>query len=239
MYTINYITAFYIGNLRRHTYVEQFEIDPLYFIRIHKNFLDTCVGTHIAMGTFVVNDDIDEDVKNQIVEFVKDCKIPTTVIFRENHALSYGAWNDTIINSIDGYDYFFMLEDDYAPDANDFYIPYIEKIDGNVQYVCGLVIQNPLHAAHSNGVISKEACKKILETNPTIFSHLVGKDKPASWTTQLNFMSYYSNAGYVMEDITDKYFLKHMADHLDKMVTDEYGVPNARCLIPPILIGAQ
>jgi hypothetical protein len=239
-YTINYIIAFNISTYRVPSYVSKFEDDPLFFIRIHKEFLDTCDGTHISMGTFVINDDIKNDTKEQIKELVAECKIPTTVVFRENGAFSYGIWNDTIINTIDNYDYFFMIEDDYVPDEKDFYIPFVQRIKDDTPYVCGLILYQPLHAAHSNGIVSQKACKKVMETNENLFDELSGDDKHSAVHTQLFFLRNFQKLGYNLADITDKYLTRHIANyHGVHPLIDEYGVVGGRCLIKPIIVGDE
>ena len=187
-YTINYIIAFNISEHRAPSYVSKFEDDPLFFIRIHKEFLDTCGGTHISMGTFVINDDLEKETKEKITQLVAECKIPTTVVFRENSAFSYGIWNDTIINTIDDYNYFFMIEDDYVPDAKDFYVPFVERTNDDTPYVCGLMLYQPTHAAHSNGIVSQKACKKVMEINESLFDELIGENKHSAIHTQLFFL---------------------------------------------------
>jgi hypothetical protein len=233
--TINYIIAFYIGASER-IYGKTFQYDPLYFIKIHKNFLDTCIDTHIKMGTFVINDDIDDNMKEQIVDYVKTCKIPTTVIFRKNIGISYGSWNEAIMNSIDDYDYFFMIEDDYVPDANNFYIPFVERVSDSTPYICGLILHNPkTHAAHSNGIISQKACKRVMETNKSLFKvHGNNKTICIQDYVQVFFLDNFTELGYCLDDVADEYSIKHMSGY----VIDEYGISGARCLIPPIIIGA-
>jgi hypothetical protein len=240
-YMINYIVAFNISTHRVNAYVEMFESDPLYFIKIHRDFLNTCINTHITMGTFVINDDVDDDTKKQIIDCVNQCKIPTRVVFRENVGFSYGSWNDIIMETIDDYDYFFMIEDDYVPDKKDFYIPFINRMSDNIPYVCGLVIENPYHAAHSNGMISKKACKRVLENNENLFCDLECGDKHGAVKTQISFLTNFRNLGYEFADTTDEFFTKHVSNYHDanNVIIDEYGVLDGRCLIEPIIVGAQ
>jgi hypothetical protein len=237
MYSINYIAAFNIGPNRPGPYVEAFQTDPLCFIRIHRDFLNTCIGRNITMGTFVVNDDIDDHIKQQILDCAQECSVPITVVFRENGGYSYGAWNDVIKNTINDYDYFFMIEDDYIPDASDFYIPFVDRIDETTPYVCGYVgvDMGIVHAAHSNGIIAQQACKKVLETNQELFVVNPTPTLEHAWDCQRNFLNHFTNLGYKITDITDNHLTRHMMDCYNIRIS-EFGNPNGRCLLQPIIV---
>ena len=160
-------------------------------------------------------------------------------MFRRNAGFSYGIWNDAIMDTIDDYNYFFMIEDDYVPDAKDFYIPFVERINDNTPYVCGLIL-HPTHAAHSNGIVSQKACKKVMETNIHLFDELAGADKHAAIHTQLFFLRKFQSLGYNLADITDKYLTRHVAEcNHGHLKIDEYGVTDGRCLIKPIIVGDE
>lgn len=237
MYTINYIAAFNIGPNRPGPYVEAFQTDPLCFIRMHRDFLNTCVGTNITMGTFVINDDIDDEIKQKVLYCAEQSKIPLTIIFRKNGGYSYGAWNDAIKYAVNNFDYFFMIEDDYIPDANDFYIPFVERTNETTPYVCGYVgiDSGVLHAAHSNGIISQAACKKVLETNEQLFVVNETKTLEDAWECQRNFLNNFTNLGYKITDITDQYLTRHMMDCYNIRIS-EFGNAEGRCLLHPIIV---
>lgn len=237
MYTINYVAAFYIGPNRPTPYVDAFQKDPLHFIRIHKDFLDTCNDTHIVGATFVVVDEITPEIKNQIKECTDQCKVPITILYRPNGGYSYGAWNEAIKRSINDYDYFFMIEDDYIPDDRDFYVPFVARITEDTPYVCGYVgiDQGVTHAAHSNGIITKEACKKVLENNEDLFIFVNTDKLEDGWESQRNFLSKFTDMGYNITDITDLYLTRHMMDCYANRIA-EFGNPDSRCLIQPIVV---
>lgn len=128
---INYIVAFYIGKNRGYDhYKHKFVYDPLFFVREHVKFVETCNSN--IFPTFVFNDDIPDSIKTDIIDLCPNIEI----IFRPNNGFSYGAWNDAIIKNIDLYDYFFIIEDDYIPTSADFCEPFLNKISDIVPYVC-------------------------------------------------------------------------------------------------------
>jgi hypothetical protein len=237
MYTVNYVAAFYIGPNRPTPYIKAFEKDPMHFVRIHKEFLDTCEGTHITGATFMFNNDIGIDLMGRISYYLLQCKIPIKVIFRPNGGYSYGAWNDAIKDSVNDFDYFFMIEDDYIPDATDFYKPFVERITDDTPYVCGYVgvDMGVVHAAHSNGIITGSACKKVLENNTDLFVFVQTDRLQDGWESQRNFLSKFTNIGYKITDITDRYLTRHMMDCYTNRVV-EFGVRDGRCLIQPIVV---
>jgi hypothetical protein len=237
MYTINYVAVFYIGHNRPTPYVNAFQKDPLHFIKIHRDFLDTCNKTNITGATFVINSDIDLNIKNKIAKYVQNCQVPITIFYRANNGYSYGAWNDAIKSNVNNFDYFFMIEDDYIPDANDFYKPFIERITEDTPYVCGYIgiDQGVVHAAHSNGIIAASACKKVLESNQDLFIFVNSNILEDGWESQRTFLSKFTRMGYKMSDITDMYLTRHMLNCYNHTIT-EFGKPDGRCLIQPIIV---
>jgi hypothetical protein len=160
-----------------------------------------------------------------------------------NDAVSGGTNDRTVYKTLlnaNNYDYFFMIEDDYVPDEKDFYIPFVQRIKDDTPYVCGLILYQPLHAAHSNGIVSQKACKKVMETNENLFDELSGDDKHSAVHTQLFFLRNFQKLGYNLADITDKYLTRHIANyHGVHPLIDEYGVVGGRCLIKPIIVGDE
>lgn len=176
-YTVNYIVAFYIGTNRNNiAYNKKIENDPLYFVNKHLNFLSTCNSTHITEATFIVNNDVSEEIKIQLLS-LKLTNIKLTIFFRNNINYSYGGWNDVIKENVNNFDYFFMTEDDYIPTVVDFYKAFVEKTSFEKPYIACKVETSPaVHPSFSVGIIRSENCKLIIEKNKDLFN-LAGNTK--------------------------------------------------------------
>jgi hypothetical protein len=235
--TINYIAVFYIGPNRTYkSYQAKFDIDPLYFFKIHLDFLSTC-NADIKLSTFVFNDDISQDLKSEIHKLAEQSEIANEIVFRQNGGFSYGAWNDIIKKNINDFDYFFMIEDDYIPDAPDFYIPFQNKITDSIPYCCTYIgILNGIrHAASSNGMIQAKACKDILSKYQEIFKVDLSNSLHQAWQTQLTFLDYLTEQNYDITDIIDLYSVQH-ALNCNTNDVRIFGQQDSRCLILPILL---
>lgn len=176
-YKINYIVAFYIGTNRNNiAYNTKIEDDPLYFVNKHYNFLSTCNSTHITEATFIVNNDVSKEIKNQLLN-LKLTNIKLKIFFRNNINYSYGGWNDVIKKNVNKFDYFFMIEDDYIPTVTDFYKAFVEKTSFEKPYIACKVETHPtMHPSFSVGIIRSENCKLIIKKNKDLFN-LAGNTK--------------------------------------------------------------
>lgn len=210
---INYIAVFYIGDNRDYeNYQELSKTDPLYFIERHIEFLKTCTD-EVALASFVVNDDISDELKAEITNAVSELDINNEVVFRKNGGYSYGGWNDVIIKNLHDYDYFFMIEDDYVPENPESFEPFLERITDATPYVCCVAntgTVGKLHAANSNGMVSAEACRKVYEKTGSVFRV---KDDAVTiqeaWWIQVNFLDSFTEMGYNIRDILDEYSVIH------------------------------
>lgn len=241
---INYIVVMYIGKrgisnpgeLGYLQYEEKFKTDPLFFAKIHRDFLSTCVDGKITKATFVFNDDISDDIKNSALNEIKLSNMNYEVIFRKNNGFSYGAWNDIIMKNLNDHDYFFMIEDDCIPLETDFYEYFIECCTLETPIVATYVSPNPpIHAASSNSIVRADVCREILDKTGKLFFVNNSNSLSDAWNTQTYFFKYFTENGYKMRDILDKYSTPHLLDcNINKIVT--FGNPEFPHCIVPIVI---
>jgi len=238
-YKINYVPVFYIGPNRDYaSYQEKFKNDPMFFVRYHVNFLNTCENNKIKRATFVFNDDISDELKDLILQTVVEVKtMEVEVIFRRNGGFSYGAWNDVIKKNLNDFDYFFLIEDDYIPVKPDFYEDFVDRCTSEYPYVCTLVAKHKgkLHASSSNGIIRADVCKIILEKYNELFLVNNSNNLPDAWNTQINFLNLLTDAGYGMRDITHKYSTPHIINcHINQITV--FGNKNFPHILVPIIL---
>lgn len=238
-YTINYIPVFYIGPNRDYvSYQEKFRTDPMFFAKTHVNFLNRCVDTSIQKATFVFNDDISDELKFLATETVAQIKtMDAEVIFRKNGGYSYGAWRDMIKKNLNDFEYFFLIEDDCIPLETNFYEHFVERCTTEYPFVCTFVSEckpGKLHAASSNSIIRADICKKIFEKYGEIFLVNESTKLHDAWDTQMNFLNLFTESGYGMRDILDKYSTPH---NLNCNINDirTFGNPEFPHNIVPII----
>ena len=236
---INYIAVFYIGDNRDYeNYQELSKTDPLYFIERHIEFLATC-SDEVALASFVVNDDISDELKEEINNAVYKLAIPTEVIFRKNGGYSYGGWNDVIKKNLSDYDYFFMIEDDYVPEDTEAFRPFLERITDETPYVCCVANHGTVgkfHAANSNAMVSAEACRKVFQKTGDVFRVKDDAvDIREAWQIQINFLDSFTEMGYTIRDILDEYSVIHPVNCHDNQISI-YGDIDKPTPIKPILL---
>ena len=182
---INYVVACYIvgkTEKRQNTY---HAIDPYFAIKCHLESLKILHGEgripNIVRVTFVVNKsrDLDQSELNNIIKkYSESFPLPIEIKYRDNWGRSYGAWEYHIRDTIrDGYDYYFLTEDDYPinhikplpneKECNLFYDPYLKKFHDKIAFVCGLYKDN--HPAVAYGLYSTNVCKEIIDKYGEIF----------------------------------------------------------------------
>lgn len=238
-YNINYVSVFYIGPNRDYaSYQEKFKTDPMFFARTHVDFLNQCNNNNIKKATFVFNDDITDELKMLAVETVCQIKtMDTEVIFRKNTGFSYGAWNDVIKKNLNDFDYFFLIEDDYIPTETDFYQHFVARCTSEYPYVSTFVDEyepGKFCASCSNAIIRADACRAIYEKYNEIFVVQDSIRLQDAWWTQMNFLNLFTENGYGMRDILDKYSTHHNTNCHTNQIT-VFGNPKLPpCLIPII-----
>jgi hypothetical protein len=194
--TVNYIVACYAGKRRHYGY-----LTPIV------KFVDTQIAflqqkpKHITQATFVFNQSDNPEEAIAVAKCIQAktmLHIPVQVIVRENKAVSYGAWQEALLNC-KNVEYAFLIEDDYVPNCLDFLDYFFAKCNESVKFVASLFDRN--HAAIANGLIvmhnvnqTKQATGNIFQLNPDN-SYALG-----SYYNQIHFLDLLEGR---IVDITD------------------------------------
>jgi len=213
---VNYIAAFYIGSNRTFPYYQKaFKEDPLCFVRKHVEFSD--YAENIERFSFVFNDDIEEELKKEIIGITRGKNIE--LLFRPNSGYSYGAWNDVVKRNLNNFDYFFLIEDDYMPNFTNFSLPFIQRMKDNVAYVCSLMVEisNDIdkmipvdagkfkHPSISNGMLSAAASRRVLEKYNSLFRLQDGVTREIGYWNQTYYLKNFTDIGFEVVDTTDEF----------------------------------
>ena len=217
---VNYIVASYIGPNRTYPHYQAlFDNNPLYFFKKHINFLNTLPHNirNKITATFVFNDDVSDEIKQTLRYYLPLCY---KLVFRKNSGFSYGIWNDVITKTLNDYDYFFLIEDDYIPSRVDFIDHFIKMTDNDVAFVCSLVEDAsherfPEHVpvedgtfpfpSISNGLITAESCRAVYKKHNTIFNINQNNDYWSAYKNQIYFCKYFTDMGFNLADTTNEF----------------------------------
>lgn len=263
---IHYIISVYAG-LRANRHVNlKLGQDPLYFVKQHLEMIKSLSLPLIEKITFVISPSENRDIDQSIVDYIEKFKIQNldikfvidSFIRSDNDFHSYGCWNHAMIKNIDENLNFFLIEDDYLPNCDDFYLPFLEKMSDDVAYVCqwwttGASHESPhkkninrtgVHAAISNGLMNisvarahykkYEECANLKSLYKSVYGKtdkgIIEKRSPGV-VSQIHFLDNYINMGYRVLDINSDYcnpFLN--PNNLVKI----YGKQDGEILIKPI-----
>lgn len=211
MKRINYIAAFYFGDRMNSLYSAAVQKNRFYIVQTHLEALKK-YHSGIDLVTFVFNLDNLNDadtIKNTIEQY--HIPFEYELIFRPNRGASYGAWAQVIENSINNFEYFFITEDDYIPDRENFFEPFIERCHGQYAYICMFNEAVPPagmidHASIPMGVISSAACRQVLKQQGQLFRVFDQNNTYDSfYRTQERYCEFFVNSGYRVGNITDAY----------------------------------
>jgi hypothetical protein len=236
---INYVVALYVGK-RGNGAVSSLTKDPTYMAKRHLHLLSSLRIPLIKKATFVISPSShEEDLRT--LEFVQQNKIGHQIeidafIGQNNNNHSYGSWNFAMNKHINDGMHFFLIEDDYFPSRDEFYLPFIEKMNDDVAYVSQLYTSNREHRKHaaiSNGLMNYEPVKKHHETFGNSISIEIPGKRPydVGVYTQLNFLKGYDSIGYRMADVSKNYC--HPFLQRNNKIT-LYGNIKGETLIEPI-----
>lgn len=202
---IHYIVAFYLGDRGTASVNNLLIADRYYLIKKHLSALKSLELPAITKITFVVshyNTEIDNYVPKIIEEEAGDLKIDLR--FRKNEGYSYAAWNDVINEDLSNNvetDYYFLFEDDYVPNIDYFYQPYVDEVTSDkIGYVCQRYIEN--HASASIGLLSYEAALKNFNKNGSVFD-ILSNDESYSGAidNQVHYLDSIKKLGYLCVDV--------------------------------------
>lgn len=214
---IHYVVAVYTGS-RRNSLINKRMSDPLYLVKKHIDALKNFNIEHITRATFVVapSDDFRRDF--EVINYIKNINIGKgleldSYLRKENTMFSYGSWNDLMQNNIQMDENFFLIEDDYFPCTDHFYLPFLKKMkEENYAYVCQLWTNKFFRsycAAISNGLMNITAAREhYRKFNQCLqLEKITKKESPYSEATnaQIKFLNSYIDMGFLISDIADEY----------------------------------
>ena len=241
MLPINYIVAVYVGK-RRNEGVNKITNDPTSLVKMHIERLGNLNIGLVSKATFVVSPSGDKRRDEIALGFVKDHKysIPGLdidgFIGPNNDSHSYGSWNFGMKSCLEDDMNFFLIEDDYLPAKDEFYIPFVESMDRYTAYVSQLYVKKNVqmeHAAISNGLMNIEAVRAHVDKFGECISVSAASSKshnPGVYS-QLHFLENFKYLGFVMQNISKNYCHPFLET---KNVITIYGNTSGPTLIEPL-----
>lgn len=240
--------------------------DALYFVKRHLEMIKSLSLPLIEKITFVISPSENRDIDQSIVDYIEKFKIQNldlkfnidSFIRSSNDFHSYGCWNDVMMKNIDETLNFFLIEDDYLPNADKFYEPFLKKLSDNVAYVCqwwsfGPSSASPhkkrlehltAHATISNGLMNVNAarahykiygeCINLKSLYDMIYEKTergVIEKKSPGVVSQIYFLKNYANMNYKVLDINSDYCNPFLNTNNSVKI---YGNPEGETLIKPI-----
>lgn len=238
MAKINYVPAFYYGPRMHSLYSSTLQKNAFFMVDKQIEALNK-YGKGIDLVTFVFNLDNLNDgeiIKREISK--REVNFKYEVLCRLNRGASYGAWDEVIKKNLNDFDYFFIIEDDFIPAAEEFYQPFIDRCVNNVAYVCMFADKdrpylNVPHAAIPHGVVDGAVCRKVMSNQGNVFK-IYNHENSYSvfYKIQMEFFEYFVKEGYVISDILDQYSSPYMDS--SNISTRVYGNPVNPVLVSPI-----
>jgi len=236
---IHYIVAVYVGK-RVNKKVSLVTEDPTYLVKVHLDRLNKLNVPMIKRATFVVSPSDSRTRDEQVVSFVKGIKVlengieVDAFIGENNDNHSYGSWNFGMKSLLDdGFDYF-LIEDDYFPSKDEFYLPFIGKADDNIAYVCQLhSISNRVRTIISNGLMSYRAAKMHHDRFGECINISLQNKKvhdPGVYS-QVHFLKNFEELGFGIEDVRQFYCHPFLCRKYGMLL---YGNPIKPTLLEPI-----
>jgi hypothetical protein len=215
---IHYIVAVFTGK-RQNKVINARLSDPAYLVKKHLFGLETLKLPDVVKATFVVSPSDNEARDQEVVEYVKNYDNKTSIeidayIKEDNLLFSYGSWNDAMEKNIENDEHFFLIEDDYFPCSDNFYEPFVKKMEEtDSAYVCQLwsdkFLSRPC-AAISNGLMSIDAArfhhKKFREClNLRKLKNRKALNHQQGVTAQIHFLDGYQKLAFPITDIAEEY----------------------------------
>ncbi len=242
---VNYLVTFYFGSRNNKDYNTEIGEGKFFFPEKHLEFLEKYPHDNIGKVIFVINMtpyDNQEEIENYFRENSSRISddVEFRLLFRSNTEFCYGGWNDGIADDLDednDSEYYFCIEEDYILADYDSMFPMIERCKEDVAYVCSHSVNDHPnhidHASHVEGVLSREACKKVYEKFGSPLYIIPGNnDYPHAWRIQETFFKYHLEMGYKITDYLDEY----SSNFLDtgSMSIRTFGDKETKRLIIPI-----
>lgn len=242
-----YLVCCYFGPRANQKYNSILAENKFALIEKHLDFIKKYKKKDLVKVIFVVNQTKGDNVEEITSYFSKKSEeisddIEFVLLFRENRFFSYGAWNDAIVEDlqgdIDNSSYYFCLEDDYIPSSNTFIKPFINKCSEETPYICSKAVvdhpEYPDHPSMSVGLFLKTACQNVYKKNNTVF--LVDGDNSYqnAWRIQQTFYMPFLEYGYGIADILDNYSFPFLCSSTNEIKI--FGKEESEILIEPIVL---
>jgi len=125
---------------------------------------------------------------------------PIVVMARKNEGYSYGSWNHCFESFGTRFDYYIIVEDDYAPVLEGFDQVLVSIAKEKRTYVCGMATMGGRHAAISNGVIPSEVWS-VVHPAPYVCGRGIG----AGNSSQSVWSQHFHDSGFPVQDTLDCY----------------------------------
>jgi hypothetical protein len=211
---IHYIVAVYVGT-RGNKRVNELLLDPTVYVKKHLECLSMYSVPKIKKVTFVVSPSEQSDRDSRVMQYVEEESasidgIDVSCVLRPNNKnFSYGSWNHGMARSLDEDLNFFLIEDDYFPNSDYFYEPFIKKLTDGVAYVTQWYrTDGTPHAAISNGLMSVSAARAHHSAYGECIN-LSSMPSPSNGNdgvlSQLNFLKKFHGLGMSVQDLYKEY----------------------------------
>jgi hypothetical protein len=215
---IHYIVAVFTGK-RQNRVINERLSDPAYFVKKHLFGLETLKLPDVVRATFVISPSDNESRDLEVLEYVKAYDNNTGIkidayIKEDNYMFSYGSWNDAMEKNIGNNEHFFLIEDDYFPCSDNFYEPFVKKMEEtDSAYVCQLwsdkFLRRPC-AAISNGLMNIDTVRvhhkkfrECLNLKGLKEHHDLNHNQGV--IAQINFLAGYQKLNFQIADISEEY----------------------------------
>jgi hypothetical protein len=132
------------------------------------------------------------------------------ISYRDNSGYSYANWNETMIKNLDaGFDYHFLMEDDYIPVNADFYQHFVELMDDKIAFVCLKTSENGFmghqrHPTMSVGMMRNDVAKAVFDSKGTVLYVDSGNSYWDAEQSQIHMMDYVISSGFDFAGISDE-----------------------------------
>jgi hypothetical protein len=157
---------------------------------------------------------------------------------RPNVGYSFAAWDEGVRLDVGKFDYHFLIEDDYMPLQPDFYMPFVDIMQTNVNagYVSQLRGGNSVtgYPSMPSGLLSDIVAQDVIAKYGKLSNlHPDGTTyKQAEWNF-LHWADYIRALGYRFYDVADRFSLPYY-DTGGKIV--DYGQSDLEPVLVPVII---
>lgn len=242
---ITYIVATYLGKRRSKLYNRCWDIDIYFLVRKHLEQLSKLDVPEISQIVFAVNHynyTVDQGIKNIVGEY--KLKIPVEVIYRANEGLSYGAWNDSMVELLERpTDYYFLIEDDYLPVADKFYQHFIDQVTEATGFVGQLINYNhpTVHPSISNGLMPYTTAKALYVEKKSILNLIPAANKSdggylEGTQNQITCLQHIIDKGLEIKDVSQTTYIPFLESQDNSEILDRtiyFGNPDMPIPIKP------